>query len=338
MMLASIWFVLVMVLLIGYAVLDGFDLGVGILHLFARNNEERRAGMLAIGPVWDGNEVWLIAGGGALFAAFPAVYATAFEGFYLALVLVLLALVARAVSLEFRGKVASTVWRRAWDWAFGFGSLLVALLLGVALGNILRGLPIDADGAFTGTFLGLLHPYALAWGLLSVAACTMHGAAYLVLKADGALQVRMKRWVNGAWVVFVCLLCVVGVSSAFASPFLLAGLAGKPLSCILMLLFFAGLVSTSVTTKMGSHLVAFVSSALTIASVIGVLAVGLYPRLIPSSIDLSYSLTVDNASSSYLTLRAMLIIALIGVPIVIGYTAFVYSVFKGKVDPSDTAY
>jgi cytochrome d ubiquinol oxidase subunit II len=166
--LNSIWFWLIAVLIIGYAILDGFDFGVGVLSLFGRDEKERRIHFNAIGPVWDGNEVWLITGGGALFAAFPIVYATVFSGFYLALMLLLTALIFRAVSFEFRNKVESPGWRRAWDFAFGFGSLLPAVLFGIAVGNILRGVPIDASGNFLGTFLGLLNPYSIGVGLLSL--------------------------------------------------------------------------------------------------------------------------------------------------------------------------
>jgi len=170
------WFLLIGVLLTGFAILDGFDLGVGVWHLRARGDRERRTLLNAVGPVWDGNEVWLLTAGGALFAAFPPVYASVFSGFYMALMLLLLALIFRAVSMEFRGKVESDGWRRFWDLGFGLGSALPAILFGVAVGNIMRGIPLDADGNFTGTFFSLLHPYALATGLLSLAAFVCHGA------------------------------------------------------------------------------------------------------------------------------------------------------------------
>src|SRR5512143_2384366 len=180
--LNTIWFLLIAVLLAGYAVLDGFDLGVGALSLFARGREERDLHAAAIGPVWDGNEVWLLTGGGALFAAFPMVYATVFSGFYLALMLLLLALIARAVSLEFRNLQEGAGWRRAWDVAFGVGSLLPSILLGVAVGNVLRGVPVTAEGEWAGSFLGLLNPYAILVGLVSLAFFTLHGALYLRVK------------------------------------------------------------------------------------------------------------------------------------------------------------
>src|SRR5450756_2412977 len=192
--LQAAWFVLVGVLLVGYAILDGFDLGVGMQHLTtARTDDERRILMNSIGPVWDGNEVWLITAGGALFAAFPKVYATVFSGFYLALMLVLAALILRAVSLEFRSKERGRAWRTTWDVAFCVGSLLPAVLFGVAIGNVMRGVPLDGQGDYAGTFVGLLSPFALAVGLLSAAMFLMQGAAWLLLKTEGALQARARR-------------------------------------------------------------------------------------------------------------------------------------------------
>ena len=191
--LNTIWFWLIGVLIIGYAILDGFDFGVGILSLFSRFENERRIHFNAIGPVWDGNEVWLLTGGGALFAAFPAVYAMVFSGFYIALMLLLAALIFRAVSFEFRNKVDSPAWRRLWDWAFGLGSLLPALLFGVVIGNILHGVPIDTNGNYLGTFIGLLNPYSLGVGFLSLVLFTMHGAIYLATKSDGILRDRCQK-------------------------------------------------------------------------------------------------------------------------------------------------
>ncbi len=192
--LPTIWFLLIGVLIAGYAVLDGFDLGAGILHLWvARGDDQRRSVIAAIGPVWDGNEVWLLTAGGALFAAFPVVYATVFSGFYLALMLLLVALIFRAVAIEFRDQETSPRWRSAWDVAFAAGSLVAALLLGVAIGNIVMGLPLDADGLYRGGLLGLLRPFPLAVGLLTVALFSWHGAGWLVLKTDGDVQARATR-------------------------------------------------------------------------------------------------------------------------------------------------
>ncbi len=217
--LQTIWFLLIGVLLVGYAILDGFDLGVGMLHLFvAKTDHERRIVANAVGPVWDGNEVWLLTGGGAIFAAFPGVYATVFSGFYLALMLVLAALIFRAVSLEFRSKEASPRWRASWDWAFALGSALPALLFGVAIGNILRGLPLNAEGDFTGTFLSLLNPFALLVGLLSTAMFLMQGGAWLLLKTEGEVAARARRAALGAWTAFAVLWVVATIAARSAAP------------------------------------------------------------------------------------------------------------------------
>ena len=336
--LQTLWFLLVGVLLAGYAVLDGFDLGVGVLHLFGRNDEERRISMNAIGPVWDGNEVWLLTGGGALFAAFPLVYARVFSGFYLALMLLLFALIFRAVSLEFRGKVESPKWRRGWDFAFGIGSLVPALLLGVALGNVLRGLPVAEDTTLNVAFLSLLNPYALVFGALGLAAFVMHGAAYLAVKTEGDLQERMARCVTPAWIATVVLYLVTMVSTFFAAPFLFEGATGKPLFWLFLILVLGSVAYVPVAAKAGKHLHTLLSTGTTIASTVGLLAVCLFPRMVPSSIDLAHSLTINNASSSQRTLLIMLVVALIGVPIMLAYTSFIYWVFRGKVELTEDSY
>lgn len=331
MTLNIIWFLLVGVLIIGYAILDGFDLGVGILHLFTRSEEEKRVEMNSIGPVWDGNEVWLLTGGGALFAAFPVVYATVFSGFYIAFMLLLFALIFRAVSFEFRGKVESTSWRSFWDYAFGIGSLLPALLYGVAIGNILRGIPIDGSGNYTGSFLGLLNPYAVLVGLVSLIMFTLHGSLYLTVKSEGDLRKRILTWVNKLWIAFVLLYIAATFFTFFEAPFLFNGVLSNPLFWILLVLLLASVIYIPLALKAEKYFKAFLSSSIMIASMIGLAAVSLFPRLVPSSIDLANSLTIYNASSSQRTLNAMLIIALIGMPIVIVYTFLIYRVFKGKV-------
>jgi cytochrome d ubiquinol oxidase subunit II len=328
--LNAIWFLLVAVLIAGYAVLDGFDLGVGILHLFARSKEERDVHVASIGPVWDGNEVWLLTGGGALFAAFPVVYATIFSGFYLALMLVLLALIARAVSLEFRGLVESTRWQRFWDWSFGLGSLLPAILFGVAVGNVLRGVPVTHDQQWAGSFLGLLNPYSILIGLVSAAFFVMHGALWLRLKAEGALAERMRGVALGAWGAFVALYAAATFASTWVSPFLFQK-TGDPLFWVLSAAIVAAAVAVPLALRSGRDGLAFLASGATIALAILVTARSAFPVLVPSSIDLAYSLTAYNSSSSPRTLTVMLIIALVGMPLVIAYTAFIYTIFRGKV-------
>jgi cytochrome d ubiquinol oxidase subunit II len=336
--LQAIWFLLVGVLIIGYAILDGFDLGVGVLHLFLKSDHERRISLNAIGPVWDGNEVWLLTGGGALFAAFPFVYATVFSGFYLALMLLLVALILRAVSLEFRGKVESSAWKRVWDWTFGLGSLLPAVLFGVAFGNILRGIPINEQEIFTGSFFGLLNPYAILIGILSLSLFTMHGAIYLGLKTEGELRERMVSVASMFWVGTAALYTLATLATIFVSPFLFEGILKNPLFWVLLLLLLASLIAVPVLLKGKKPFRAFLASSALIASMIGLSAVSLFPRLVPSITNLDYSLTIRNASSTPATLTVMLIIALIGMPIVIGYTIFIYRVFKGKVELNEASY
>lgn len=336
--LNTVWFLLIGILIIGYAILDGFDLGVGVLHLFAHDDNERRIHMNAIGPVWDGNEVWLLTGGGALFAAFPIVYATVFSAFYLAFMLLLTALIFRAVSMEFRGKVGSLRWRRLWDLSFGLGSLLPAVLFGVAIGNILRGIPIDKNGVFTGSFLDLLNPYALLLGALSLAMFTMHGAAYMTLKTEGVLRENMQNWVSKAWIAFVVLYFLATLATFFVSPFLFEDSLSNPLFWILFLLLLAAILYIPIAVKAGECFRTFLTSSVTIACMIGLIGVSLFPRLVPSTTNLAFSLTIYNASSTSKTLTVMLIIALIGMPLVIGYTMYIYRVFKGKVVISEESY
>ena len=336
--LNTIWFILIGFLIIGYAILDGFDLGVGVLHLFTKDENERRININAIGPVWDGNEVWLITGGGALFAAFPIVYATVFSAFYLALMLVLFALIFRAVSLEFRGKVDSPKWRRAWDWAFGLGSLLPAVLFGVAIGNILRGIPIDSTGTFTGNFFTLLNPYSILVGVMSLVLFTMHGAIYMTMKSEGEQKMRMKKLASALWIGFVVLYTLISIYSIFEAEFLFEGILSNVLFWIVFIVLLAAVFTIPVMVKAEKFGRAFLASSVTIGCMIGLMAISLYERFVPSSIDLAYSLTIYNASSTQRTLFTMLIIAIIGMPFVIGYTIIIYRVFKGKVVLDEHSY
>jgi cytochrome d ubiquinol oxidase subunit II len=336
--LNTIWFLLVAVLIIGYAILDGFDLGVGVLHLFTKNEEEKRINLNAIGPVWDGNEVWLLTGGGALFAAFPIVYATVFSGFYIALMLLLFALILRAVSFEFRGKIESNGWKKLWDFAFGIGSLLPAILFGVAVGNILRGIPIDGNGMFTGNFFTLLNPYSILVGVLSLILFTMHGSIYMTMKSSGNQLERMKNIAPRLWITFIIVYVLVTLYSFFAAGFLFASILSNPLFWILFILVLIAIIYIPVALKSEKFGRAFFSSSLTIACMIGLMAISLFPRLVPSLTDLNNSLTIYNASSTDRTLFTMLIIALIGMPFVIGYTIFIYRAFKGKVQLGGESY
>lgn len=336
--LNTIWFILIGVLLIGYAILDGFDLGVGVIHLFTKDEQGKRVNLNSIGPVWDGNEVWLLTAGGALFAAFPIVYATVFSGFYSALMLVLFALIFRAVSMEFRGKVDSPKWKKAWDWTFGISSLFAVTLFGVAIGNILTGIPINNAGMFTGNFFTLLNPYSILVGLLSLVLFTMHGAIYLILKSYGDQKERMKKVIPSLWVVFVLIYFLVTLYSFFQSNYLFEGILGNPLFWIVFVVLLVSILMIPVLVKGEKFGKAFLASSISIATMILLMAISLFPMLVPSSIDLANSLTIYNASSTERTLLTMLIIALVGMPLVIIYTVIIYKVFKGKVIIDEHSY
>ena len=335
--LETVWFLLVGVLLAGYAVLDGFDLGVGMLHRFvAKSDGERRQVINSVGPVWDGNEVWLLTGGGALFAAFPKVYATVFSGLYLAMMLLLAALILRAVCLEFRSKVASPRWRGTWDTVFAVSSFLPSLLFGVAVGNILRGLPLDAEQEFAGTFLGLLNPFALVVGLLSVAMFLTQGAAWLDLKTEGPVRERARAWAKTSWLAFAVLWLVATLYSRIAIPRLWQAYA-QPLTWVAPVLFVIAAAEFRVLVGGKRPGLAFAHFSVAIAMLLAIMGQGLYPDLVPA-LGAGESLTVMNASSTPLTLKVMLAIALIGMPFVIGYTIFIYRRFKGPVKLDEHSY
>lgn len=326
-----IWFVLVGVLFIGYAVLDGFDLGVGALHLFARTDQQRRLMLNSIGPVWDGNEVWLVTGGGALFAAFPHVYATVFSGFYMAFMLLLVMLIFRAVAIEFRSRQPMLWWRRTWDISFSVASLGSSLLLGTALGNIARGLPLSPDREFMGTFWDLLNPYALLVGVTTLALFTMHGAIYLVLKTEGEMQEQARGWARNAIIGFTISYVTTTMATLLYVPHMADTVREHPELFALALLNMLAIANIPREIHHGRDFRAFLSSAAAIAALITLFGVGMFPDLVTAANDPARSLTIYNAASSPKTLGIMLIIAVIGIPLVLAYTAGIHWVFRGKV-------
>ncbi len=326
-----IWFLLVGVLFTGYAMLDGFDLGVGALHLLTRTDEERRTMINAIGPVWDGNEVWLVTGGGALFAAFPMVYATVFSGFYLALVLLLVGLIFRAAAIEFRSKQEHAWWRQMWDVSFSVSSILSSLLLGAALGNIAWGVPLDAHYEFAGTFLGLLRPYPLLVGVTTLALFVMHGSIYMVLKTEGAMHNKVRGWVNNAIIFFIVCYALTTFTTLLYVPHMTETIKAHPIFFLLPVLNMLAIANIPREIYHGRDLRAFLSSCASMAALMALFGVGLFPNIVFSSPNPANSLTLYNAASSQKTLRIMLIIACIGVPLVLAYTASIYWVFRGKV-------
>lgn len=333
-----LWFGLLGVLLTGYAILDGFDLGVGMLHLGARTDLDRRIFMNSIGPLWDGNEVWLVTFGGALFAAFPHAYATAFSAFYLPFMLLLFALIFRAVSMEFRSKRASESWRRAWDVAFFISSGLATLLFGVAVGDSMIGLPIGADMEFLGSFGDLLAPYSILVGALSVSIFVMHGSIYLHLKTEGELQARIRRWMWRAFIVFLILYIVTTLLTVIAVPDATRNLKDYPWAWSVVAINVLAVLNIARAIRSGRPMTAFLSSCATIAALVFLFGMAMFPNLIHSSINPEWSLTIYSAASSQKTLSIMRTIAFTGMPFVLAYTIVIYWTFRGKVEVGKFSY
>ena len=336
--LNSIWFVLVGVLFTGYAMLDGFDLGIGALHLFTSRDDERRTMLNAIGPVWDGNEVWLVTGGGALFAAFPNVYATVFSGFYLAFILLLFALIFRGVAIEFRSKQPMRWWRQMWDIGFAAGSIVSALLIGVAMGNIAQGIPIDANGEFAGTFLGLLQPYPLLLGVTIVALFMMHGAIYGAMKTEGELHDKLRRWAMNSIIFFVICAATTTMATLLYVPHMAERVKDHPWLFSIVLVNMLCIANIPREFHREKDWLAFVSSCATMATLMLLFGIDQYPNMVYSWPNPENSLTIYNAASSQKTLGIMLVIAGIGVPLVLAYTVCIYWIFRGKVKIGRTSY
>jgi len=361
--LRVIWWLLLGVLLIGFAVTDGFDLGVGTLLPFvARTDTERRIVINTIGPVWEGNQVWLILGGGAIFAAWPPLYAVSFSGFYLAMFAILFALILRPVGFKYRSKRDSARWKAGWDFALFIGGFVPSLIFGVAVGNVLQGVPFrfadDMHIFYEGSFFGLLNPYALLCGLLSVAMLIMHGAAWLQLKTSGIVADRARRYGGMAALAVVVLFAFGGlflwaavegyrITSEISpvgpsNPLLktvdqqlgawLANYAAHPWMLLAPLLGFAGALAAWGAMQARREIAALLFSKLAIVGIISTVGLSMFPFILPSSLDPRASLTVWDASSSHMTLFIMLVAVVIFLPIILAYTAWVYHVLWGKVD------
>jgi cytochrome d ubiquinol oxidase subunit II len=366
--LRLIWWLLLGVLLIGFAVMDGFDLGVGALLPFvARTDAERRIVVNTIGPVWEGNQVWLILGGGAIFAAFPPLYAVSFSGFYLAMFLILFALILRPVGFKFRGKVEDSRWRETWDWALFVGGAVPALIFGVAVGNVLLGVPFhftpELRAVYTGGFFDLLTPFALLAGLVSVSLLVAHGAAKLVIKTDGPIANRASRYGSVAALVSAALFVAAGVwiatgitgfhidsaidgamasnplhkSVRTASGLWMENYRTMPWTTLAPLLGVAGALASAALLRARRGGLAFIASGLSIASVILTVGFALFPFLLPSSTMPDAGLTLWDASSSRLTLWIMLLATVVFLPLILVYTSWVYRVLRGKVTDASVA-
>jgi cytochrome d ubiquinol oxidase subunit II len=336
--LNTLWFILICVLFSGYFVLEGFDLGVGMLLPFvAKTDEERRQVINTIGPHWDANEVWLITAGGAMFAAFPGWYATLFSGFYLPLFLMLVGLILRGVALEFRSKDDNKTWRAIWDWSTFAGSLIPSLLWGVAFANFLRGIPIDAAQNYTGGFWNLLNPFALVGGLLVIAGFLLQGCLFLVMKTDGLVLERSQSLLMKFWAIALVLLTGAVVYAVFETE-MVSGTGLKPgyftfLTVVTLLL--SGYLINRKNFKWG-----FIVQSLTIVLLTAFVFLTMFPRVLISSSNPEWSLTIYNASSSPYTLQVMSIVALIFVPIVLIYQGWTYRVFRKRIssDPKKLVY
>jgi cytochrome d ubiquinol oxidase subunit II len=337
--LSVIWFFIAGVLLAGYAVLDGFDLGVGILHPFvAQDDTERRISMNSIGPLWDGNEVWLVTFGGVLFAAFPNAYATVFSGFYTAFMLLLFALIFRAVSLEFRSKLASPAWRRFWDWGFFAGSALATLLFGVAVGNAVHGLPLDAEGNVLVGVLAQLNPYAVLVGLMTVALFALHGGLYLYLKTEGEFQARLRDWMWRSWGFFMVTFMLTTVYTVAEVPRATVNFERFPVLMIVVVAAVLAVANIPRCLYWGRPGQAFLSSAMLIVTQVALFGAALFPNLVTASNDPALSVTIYTAASSAKTLGIMLLIAVIGMPFVLTYSGIIYWTFRGKVELGEHSY
>jgi cytochrome d ubiquinol oxidase subunit II len=334
----ALWFVLLGVLLAGYAVLDGFDLGVGILHPVAKTDEERRILLNSIGPIWDGNEVWLVTFGGAMFAAFPEAYATVFSGYYFAFMAVLGALIFRAVSIEFRSKFPSAIWRKVWDGVFCTSSFLATLVFGVAVGSAMTGIPLDERGVFRGSFSEQIELYSLLTGVMTVAMFAMHGAIYLCLKTEGPLQERVFRWAWRGYFAFLAIYLLDTIVTLVQVPRATANFEHFPWAAIVVVLNLLAIANIPRCLRQGRFGGAFVSSACTIAGLVFLFGVALFPNLVTSNPAEANSLTIYNAASSATTLKIMSVIALIGMPFVLAYTIVVYWTFRGTVKLDKHSY
>jgi cytochrome d ubiquinol oxidase subunit II len=337
--LQFIWFTAFVILATGYAILDGFDLGVGMLHLFSKKDIERRLMLNSIGPVWDGNEVWLVTAGGALFAGFPDVYATLLSAFYLPVMVLLSGIIFRAVAIEFRSKQPMAWWRWSFDIAFSLASLIIVLMLGVLMGNLVRGIPLDAYKEFSGELIDLLNPYALLVGVMAVALFAMHGAIYLVMKTEGELHEKVRGWVYPTIIFFIVTYSIVTVATLIYYPHMVEAFRDRPVFFLVALANLLAIANIPREITKGNDGRAFLSSCANIIFLMVLYGIGTYPnavRAINNPAELS--LTIWNSSSSPLTLQILLLIAAIGLPIVLTYTVAVYWIFRGKVKMDSHSY
>ena len=333
------WFLVVGGLFSGYAILDGFDFGAGAWHLFFQKEKSRRIALNAIGPVWDGNEVWLVIGGGALFAGFPVMYATLFSSLYIPFILFLVFLIFRAISIEFRGKEEMLWWRKLWDISYSVSSITLAFLLGVVMGNVLQGIAIDENHQYVGNgFFEFLNPYAILTGFTTLFLFMMHGAIYLLLKTEGRLFVKLTLLLKKGMIFFMVAFGITTLYTLLYIPHLSDEFKSNPVLFVVPLLTFLSIANVPRLASKKKYVTAFIFSSLTISLMLALVAIELYPTLLISTIDPKYNIDIYNAASSTKSMEIMLTIVAIGSPLVLGYTIFVYRTFWGKVKLDETSY
>lgn len=332
------WFLVVGAVFSGYAILDGFDMGAGALHLFIKGDENRRIAFNAIGPVWDGNEVWLVIGGGTLFAGFPEVYATLFSAFYIPIILFLVLLIFRAASIEFRSKEEMSWWRTTWDVSYCISSILLAFILGILLGNVMQGIPLDSDFEFAGHWLGFLNPYAIIVGFTTLALFMMHGAIYLSLKTKGKLLTKVTHFVRYTVIGFVIMFIILSFYTMLYLPEQTQIFKEQPTLFIVPILMVLTISNITRLIAHRKYFPAFLFSGITICLLLIVAALNLYPNILVSTVAEANTLNIYNAAASQKSLGIMLTIASIGAPLAIFYSLFVFWVFRGRVELDEHSY
>lgn len=337
--LALLWYFIIGLCVIFYVILDGFDLGVGILHFFTKKDEDRRIFLNAIGPFWDGNEVWLVIVGGALFAGFPDVYATLFSGFYDLCMILLCGLIFRAVAIEFRSKQPSKTWRQIWDAVFCIASFVISFGIGLAFGNLIEGVPLDEHKNFVGNMQVFLRPYPCLVGLFTCSLLTMHGAIFLAMKTEGKLHERLRRWVKKCILIFLAMYMITTIATCWVQPHMVSRMLDQPGWFLIAVAAVLAILNVPREFSHGRDFTAFLFSSLGIVFLFCLYGIGMFPILVRSSIDpVNRSLTYLSAASSPLTLKVLLIIVAIGVPLVLAYGTMIYRIFKGKVKLGPTSY
>lgn len=332
------WFLVFGGVITGYAILDGFDLGAGALHLFLKKEQSRRVALNAIGPIWDGNEVWLVIAGGALFAGFPVAYAAVFSAFYLPAFIFLIGLIWRAVAIEFRSKEPGKIWRLTWDIVYSFACIVVTLSLGLMLGNVAQGIPLNENHEFSGTFLSFFNPFSILVAITTLTLFMMHGAIFLTMKTENRLFTKLTLLAKRFTIFFLVAFAITSLYTLLYVPHMSDTIRSNPQFFIFPLIMLLSIANIPRQLNKKNYRMAFFSSALTIASLLIAVAIEVFPNLVYASNDPANSITINNAASSESTMKTLLLIALIGTPLVGLYTAFVFWTFKGKVKLDEMSY